>query len=114
MNKIVTVIRRSPFNSVVALEALRMSLGLTLSDNKVTVVFIEDGVYLVVSPATEAIGYPDVKKHIETLNEVGCDLIAEKESLEERGLLDQKVGVKIIERREIDRIIEQSDRVIGF
>lgn len=91
-----------------------MSLGLTLTDNKVTVVFVEDGVYLPVSPAPEAIGYRDVERHIETLKEVGCELIAEKESLRKRGLLDQRVEVNICSRREIHQIIEQSDRVIAF
>ncbi len=91
-----------------------MSLGLTLTDNEVKVVFVEDGVYLLVSPSTEVIGYPDVKRHIETLKEMGCELIAEKESLKKRGLLDRKVDVNISSRREIDQIIEQSDRVMAF
>jgi sulfur relay (sulfurtransferase) DsrF/TusC family protein len=114
VKKVTTVLRRSPFNSVVASEALRMSLGLTLSDNTVTVVFVEDAVYILVSPDTEAIRYPDVKRHIETLKEMGCQLIAEKESLKKRGLLDRKLDVNICSRREIDQIIEQSDRVICF
>jgi sulfur relay (sulfurtransferase) DsrF/TusC family protein len=114
VKKVTTVIRRSPFNSVLISEALRMSLGLTLTDNLVTVVFIEDGVYLPVSLATETFGYPDAKRHIETLMEEGCELVAETESLKERGLLDQRIEMKIKSRREIDQIIEQSDRVIGF
>jgi sulfur relay (sulfurtransferase) DsrF/TusC family protein len=114
VKRVITVIRQSPFNSVVASEALRMSLGLTLADNKVTVVFIEDGVYLPVSLVGETIGYPDTKRHIETLKDLGCDLVAEKESLEKRGLVDQRVGVNISSRRKIHQIIEQSDRVIGF
>ena len=114
VKKVTTVIRRSPFNSVLISEALRMSLGLTLTDNLVTVVFIEDGVYLPVSLVSEAPGYPDEKRHIKTLKEEGCELVAETESLKERGLLDQKIEMKIKSRREIDQIIEQSDRVIGF
>ncbi len=91
-----------------------MSLGLTLTDNKVTVVFVEDGVYLPASLTKESIGYPDTKRHLETLKELGCELVAEKESLKERGLLGRKIEVIISSRKEIDQIIEQSDRVIGF
>ncbi|MEK6776965.1 MAG: DsrE family protein [bacterium] len=114
MKKVTTVIRRSPFNSIVASDALRMSMGLTLTNNKVTVVFVEDGVYLPVFPAPEVIGYPDIKRHIETLKELGCELVVEKESMEKRGLLDRGVALDVKSRKEIDRIIEGSDRVIGF
>ena len=91
-----------------------MSLGLTLTDNVVTVVFIEDGVYLPVSFATEAGGYPDAMRHLETLKELGCELIVETESLEKRGLRDQKIEIKMMSRKGIERILEDSDRVIGF
>lgn len=114
MKKVATVIRRSPFNSATASEALRMSLGLTLTDNLVTVLFLEDGVYLPVSLAAENSGYPDTKRHIETLREMGCRLVAEKESLKERGLQDRPIEVEIKNREEIDQIIGKSDRVIGF
>lgn len=91
-----------------------MGLGLTLSDNKVTVLFVEDGVYLPVSSAAGGTAYPEAKRHMETLKEMGCRLIAEKESLKKRGLLDREIGVEIATRRGIDKIIERSDRVIGF
>lgn len=112
--KIAILIRLSPFNSVIATEALRMGLGLTLSDNKVTVAFLEDGVYLPVSSAADGAGFPDVIRHIETLKEMGCRLVVEKDSLEKRGLLDRKIDVEIVTRRGIDKIIAGSDRVIGF
>ena len=92
-----------------------MSLGLTLKDdNLVTVFFAEDGVYLPVSLASETSGYPDVKKHIETLKEMGCRIIAEKESLKERGLQDRPIDAEVISRKEIDQIIFACDSVIGF
>lgn len=91
-----------------------MCLGLTLTDNKVTVIFSGEGVYLV-SPLTPgAIGYPDVTRHMKTLKEVGCELVAEKESLEMRGLTDPGSTVDVKGRSAIQDLIEQSDRVIGF
>jgi len=114
VKKVTTVIRRSPFNSMAVSDALRMSLGLTLTNNKVTVVFVEDGVYLSVFPAPDVIGYPDIKRHMETLKELGCELVVEKESMETRGLPDRGVALNVKNREEIGRIIEGSDRVIGF
>lgn len=114
MKRVTTVIRQSPFNSLMTAEALRMSLGLTLADNEVKVVFVEEAVYLLEALATEEMGYPDLKRHVETLKEMGCELIAEKESLQERGLGGQSDLVDIRDRDEIHEIIQQSDRVISF
>ncbi len=91
-----------------------MSLGLSLTNNKVSVIFIEDGVYLLVSSGSHEIVYPEIKRHIETLRELGCELIAETESLKERGLLDQEVEVKRRNRVEVAQILMNSDQVIGF
>jgi sulfur relay (sulfurtransferase) DsrF/TusC family protein len=91
-----------------------MSLGLTLTDNKVTVIFIENGVYLLASSGSQEVVYPEIKRHIDTLRDLGCELIAETESLKERGLLAQKIEVKRMSRMEIGQVLMESDRVIGF
>lgn len=91
-----------------------MSLGLALTNNQVTVVFVEDGVYLPASPDPGLIGYPDVKKHMETLQELGCELVVEKESMEQRGIPERSLALSVKSRKEIGLIIEGSDRVIGF
>ncbi len=114
MKKVTTIIRRSPFNSVVTSEALRMSLGLTLANNKVAVIFIGNGVYLLVTSGSQEAVYPEMKRHIETLRELGCELIAETESLEERGFSAGQIDVKKMSRVEIGQFLMESDRVIGF
>lgn len=91
-----------------------MSLGLTLTDNRVTVIFIEDGVYLLGFSASDETGYRDVIRHVETLKELGCELIAEEESMKKRDLTDTSFDMNISSRREIEQIIEASDRVIVF
>ena len=114
MKKVTTLIRQSPFNTSVPTEALRMSLGLTLANNKVTVVFVEDGVYMLASSASESMGYPDLKKHLSTLQDFHCKLAAEKESLEMRGIKAGKINAEIKSREEIDQLLEESDQVIAF
>ncbi len=114
MKTVTTVIRCSPFNSAIASEALRMSLGLVLGDNRVRVVFAEDGVYLLGDCSPETIEGPEVKRHIETLREFDCDLIAEQESLEARGMSETALEVKRMDRDEIARLLAESDRVAAF
>ncbi len=114
MKSVTTVIRRSPFNSAMASEALRMSLGLVLKEIRVRVVFAEDGVYLLGDCAPETIEGPEVKRHIETLQEFGCELIAEQESLAARGISETAFDVQRMDRHTIARLLAESDRVAAF
>jgi sulfur relay (sulfurtransferase) DsrF/TusC family protein len=91
-----------------------MSVGLTLADNAVRVVFVDDGVYLLGITKPEAIGSPEIKKHIETLLILGHELFADKESLDERRLESVAYKVAIRPRSEIVEIISQSDVVITY
>ena len=114
MKKVTVVIRKSPFNTLRNSEGLRMSIGLTLRDNAVRVVFAEDGVYTLAATAPEAVASPEVKRHIETLPMLGHELIAEKESLEERGIVNTRRKVGVQTRQEIARLIAESDVVIAY
>ncbi len=114
MKTVTTVIRRSPFNSAIASEALRMSLGLLIGNNRVRVVFAQDGVYLLGACSPESIQAPEVKRHIETLQEFGCELIAEAESLQSRGMSQTAFEVKQMNRDEIAHLLAESDRVAAF
>ncbi len=114
MKTVTTVIRCSPFNSMQASEALRMSLGLSLSSNRVRVLFAEDGVYLLGPVSVERIGFSEMERHIRTLLEVGCELWVESESLEARGLSRLNFDVKTAERNEVSRFLAESDLVMSF
>ena len=107
-----TVIRRSPYNSRTVSEALRMSLGLTLKGNKVSVVFVEDGVYLLMENSDGAINDPDMMKHIEALKAFDCRLIAEYESLKRRGISAPISEVTVKNQKAVDQTLQESDRVI--
>jgi sulfur relay (sulfurtransferase) DsrF/TusC family protein len=115
MKNLFVVIRVNPFTTIKNFEALRMCVGMTTSDNSIKVVFIEDGVYALSSSSdTGVLNLPDADKHISTLKEMDFDIIAEKESLEERGIKDIKYDTLIKSRDEIADIITHGDIVINW
>ena len=114
MKEVTVVIRKSPFNTLRNSEALRMSVGLTLAENRVRVIFVDDGVYTLLPTSPEVIGSPMLRKHLEMLRLLGCPRLAEEESLEERGLKTLGYEVEIKPRMEIARLIAGSDVVIPW
>jgi len=62
-----------------------MCVGLTLEENKITVVFLGDGVYLMLENKPELISSGIIHKHIETLQLLKHRLIVEKEVFEKLG-----------------------------
>ncbi|MBI4316894.1 MAG: DsrE family protein [Chloroflexi bacterium] len=116
MKQSTVVIRKSTFNTLRNSEALRMSVGLTLADNAVQVVFIEDGVYALLPTAPELIGSGTLEKHIQTLLMLKHRLVAEKESLETRGLSPDRLKhkVEILPRDEIAGLLAHSAVVISY
>ncbi len=95
-------------------EALRMSVGLTLCGDKVTVVFMDDGVYSAAPAKPELVGAPTLRKEFEALPMMKCTMIADKPSLEKRGIKNLVPNVMAAGRDEIVRTITGSDIVIPF
>jgi len=91
-----------------------MSVGLTLCDDLVRVVFVEDGVYTLLPTSPDLIGSPELKKHLETLKLLNCRLVVEKESLEARKLSNLPYEVEILPNREIASLIAESQVVIPY
>jgi len=91
-----------------------MSVGLTLCDDAVQVLFFGDGVYTLLQTDPAHVGLPEYSRHIEALKELGHGLYAERESLNERGL--EKVGyeTEIIPGAEIARLLTESNFVIRY
>ena len=114
MKKVTVIISKSPFNTLRNSEALRMSVGLTLADNAVQVVFVGDGVYTLLDNSPETIDSPELRKHIETLKMLKHQIIAEKESLDERGINNLAYEVEIKSREGIASLITESNAVIPY
>ena len=114
MKKITVIVRNLPLNTRRNSEALRMSVGLTLREDKVTVVFMDDGVYSATLAKPELIGSPTLKKEFEALQMMNCTMLADKKSLEKRGIKNLVPNVKAAGRDEIVRTLTGSDIVIPF
>lgn len=114
MKQVTTLIRQSPFNFALPAEALRMTMGLILSENKVRVVLTENGVNLLRAVSPERIGGQDVQRHLKTLGELGCDIVAEEESLDASGIGDPAIEVIRKSRGEIAELLSESDTVLGI
>ena len=115
MKNVVVIIRNSPFNTVRNSEALRMSVGLTLEeDNKITVLFIEDGVYLLGETNPNAISSGEIHKPLDTLRLLKHTLVADKESLGSRNIVQLKYNVEILTRKEVSDTISKADVVIPW
>ncbi len=120
MAEIIVVIHKTPFNTLRNSEGLRMSVGLTLEeDNKVTVLLIDDGVYLLRKTDPELIASGVIRKHMDALTLLGHRVVAERESLEKRGIsdgIDEQVAEKtdILPRDKIIEMLTNADRVIPW
>lgn len=114
MKKIAVIVRNLPLNTRRNAEALRMSVGLTLREDKVTVIFMDDGVYTATPQRPELVNIQPPKKEFEALSMLGCAVLADKPSLEMRRIKGLLASVKPAEREEIMRTITESDIVIPF
>ncbi len=114
MKKITVIVRHLPLNTRRNAEALRMSVGLTLREDKVTVIFMDDGIYTATPARPELINLQPLNKEFEALSLLECPLMADKPSMEKRGIKSLITNIRAAEREEIVRTITDSDIVIPF
>jgi len=114
MKKIAVIVRNLPLNTRRNAEALRMSVGLTLREDKVTVIFLDDGIYSASPLKPELVNLKPLQKEFEALSMLKCTLLADRPSMEKRGIHDLLPNVIAAKREEIVRTITESDFVIPF
>jgi sulfur relay (sulfurtransferase) DsrF/TusC family protein len=114
MKQIAVVMRQSPFNTCRNAEALRMTVGLTLGENTIVVIFRDDGVYTLLSTQPALIGSLEIDKHLETLQLLHVRLVAEQESLSQRNLSHPKWDIERLAQREIAQLLAESDATICY
>jgi len=114
MKHVTMIIRKSPFSSILASEALRMSVGLIIMNNKIRLVLADEGVYNLQAVNHEKIKGPEVTRHLLTLQEFGCEIIAEQEALEANGIKECTVPVCLKSKQEIAQLLAESNYIIGI
>ena len=114
MKKIAVIVRNLPFNTRRNTEALRMSVGLTLREDKVTVIFINDGIYSATRAKPGMINIPSLDREFGALGMLKCRLLADKPSMDKRGIEELTENIKSADREEIVRTLNESDIIIPF
>lgn len=114
--KVAVLVRHSPLNNNRDSEALRMSVGLTMAENSITVYLLDAAAWLAVPLAEQAIGAEVIKKHIDALLMLKAQVVVEAESLERCRIDAGKViaGVGIVTADAIARDLGSADVVIPF
>jgi len=111
---VAVVIRRTPFNSERNSEALRMSVGLTTGDNRVSVVFLEDGVLTLSRLQPAIIAADDVGKHLQACEMLGVRLVADEEALRRHAVGETAAPVERVPFSEACHLLAAADVVIPF
>ncbi|MBU1598919.1 DsrE family protein, partial [bacterium] len=104
-----------PFNTVRNEEALRCAVGMTIEEeNKIQVLFIDDGVWTAAFLDCQAAQERELPKHVETLSMMEVELMAEEEALANRGLIVSRKEILTKPRQVINQAIKEADVIMAF
>jgi tRNA 2-thiouridine synthesizing protein C len=110
--------RKAPYGTIYALESLEVVLICAAFDQDVALVFLDDGVYQLVSANNPmGIGMKNFSPTYKALDDYDITKIyVERESLEERGLSADGliVPVSVVARTELAMIMAAQDVVLSF
>src|SRR4030066_1355448 len=112
MGSICIILRRPPYGSVDASEAIRHALGGVTNDMPVKLILVDGGVNTVKKGQnTESTEYLNMESGIIDCIDMGAEVYADKASMEEEHLNsnDLAEGVKILNSSEITDIISNAD-----
>lgn len=116
VKKIALLTRRAPHGSIYAYEGLETVLIMAAYDQDISMIFVDDGVYMLKSDQdTAAIGIKGFVKTLTALEDYDVEkLYVDKVSMEERGLTadDLAVNVEILDSQEIAKIMAEQDAII--
>jgi sulfur relay (sulfurtransferase) DsrF/TusC family protein len=111
---VVVLIRRAPLGSERVAEALRVAVGQTLASQRVAVIFIDDGVWAATALNPNAVRGGDFAKPIQTLTMLEQRLIADADSMVQRGIQEGVSGVEVRPRNEVFDLVAEADAVIAY
>ena len=114
IKNVVIIIWATPFNTVVFPEALRMAIGQTVHDNRVSVLLMGDGVWNALNLAPHMIGRPDIHESMELFSACGVRVFADALSLKEREIAEHGSHVEKIGRAAAYHLITDADVVMNF
>lgn len=114
LKNVVFIIWATPFNTVVFPEALRMAIGQTVSDNRISLLLMGDGVWNALGLTPHIIGRPDITESMELLSACGVKVFADEIALKEREIAEHGTHVEKISRSGVYHLITDADVVMNF
>lgn len=118
LKKIMFVFKKSPHGTIFPYEGLEVILLMAAYEQDLSVVFIEDGVFVIKKGQdTSKIGIKEFSKTFTVLPEYDVEKIyVERESLETRGLTadDMIIDVEVLGKEEILKLMQESDVLLPF
>ena len=113
-DNLVIMMRHSPFSTVRNFEALRSCVGLSMGDDPLTMLFVEDGIYTVSAKGKPVLEGFDWNKHLEMLKELEFQLVVDKQSADERGVAEFNWEPEVMSREQIAALLKDAKAVITY
>ena len=118
MKKVAIVMRKAPYGSVYSAEGYRSIMGLGVFEMDVAVVFVDDGVYVLLKGQDPAkLDMKPLGDGFPMLSDFDVDkFYVHAESLSERGLVpdDLVMGVEVLDSAGISATLSDCDAVLPF
>ncbi len=117
MGSISIILRRPPYGSVDASEAIRHALGGITEDMSVKLILVDGGVTIAKkSQNTESTEYLNMESGVTDCIDMGAEVFAEQQSLIEYDLKkeDMVEGVEVANASNIAELLKQADSTMIF
>ncbi|NOX19908.1 MAG: DsrE family protein [Nitrospirae bacterium] len=115
--KLSVLLIKPPYGDIQAAEAVRHAMGAIGDEIDVTLLLVDDGVYLAKKGQDVAeSGYTELGESVSDLIDMGCSVLVEKNSMREAGLDTEDIieNVKVVTGYEISETIKESDKTMIF
>src|SRR3989304_5974502 len=114
MQKILILLRSSPYGTTNFGEGLRAAIALAGMDIDTKILLMDDAVYATMRNQNPAvIGMSSLEGAFRSASEFGAKIIAHSEALTRRGILESEmVGVKTVKTQNITELVHDADATI--
>ena len=117
MESVCIVLRKPPYGTVLASEAVRHALGGVVEEMQTSLVLLDAGVYAAKKDQdTSGTEYQSIGEGVGDCIDMGVDVYADKNSMKEQGIepADMLEGVKALGSSDIAGIVKEAGTVMIF
>ncbi len=114
MKNVALIVRSTPFNTLRYAEALRIGVGQTLCDNRVSIFLMDQGAWNALEIHPGKVRRPDISESLDLLSPLKIHCFVDAESLEGIPVKTIAPHVEVIQREEVWDRIRKADVVMNF